>query len=140
MSDPKPVNRPVMVRGSLGAEGMLALVSTARNPRDVPELRARLIEIVNHPDRSWATDDGLRYDEYPHPVRTYPGLVTWSQVWDMVRPGITQERVDELRAAFAAVDEQQRWNDLRLHFAVCALLSPPPAPVQLDLFAELANA
>lgn len=132
----------IIVRGILRPEGLLALGEANRNPAEDPGLRAQLVTIARglyQPD--WASDAGLHYDADGHLVRNYLGLITWQQVWDIVSPGITAERVAKLRQVWDANADARRRHgphlDMESHLAACALLrgpEPKPVPVQLGLF------
>lgn len=131
------------VRGTLGPEGHLVLVDRNVDPAGDAAVRAELVATINgqlvaarHP---WADDRGLLdwapgqlCDEPPATV-----VVTWRQVWDLIEPGITDERIAELHAAWAegaaARVVHGPHTDMRLHLAQCAFYRPAPRVVQLDL-------
>lgn len=128
------------VRSWLGPRGHIALANKPVNPATDPGLRQLLIVACNwntgkHP---FADDRGLLrhapgqlVDEQPTDV--YP----WDAVWQLISPGITDERVAELNAAWAGGGQLRARRGLpasmRMHLACCAFYSPPPKPVQLDL-------
>jgi len=126
------------VRGTLGPEGHLLLTNAARNPAQDAELRRRLIDTIAYPPaadgKAWADDRGLLAHAPGQLVdEPYADVVSWQQVWGLISPGITAERVDELNAAWTDRDMDGAGCDMRLHLATCAFYDPPPAPQQLDL-------
>jgi hypothetical protein len=66
-------------------------------------------------------------------------VVPWTQVWELIAPGITDERVTELRAAWHEGKAYRALHgqhfDDRLHMACCAFFAPVPKDelVQLDI-------
>jgi hypothetical protein len=137
------------VRGTLGPEGMLELTAANTNPADDPNLRHRLVHAINGVGRNyertgssiWADDRGLLKHGTGQLCHEIPAdVVPWTQVWELIAPGITDERVAELRAAwhdgkaYRALHGQH--FDDRLHMACCAFFAPVPKDelVQLDIF------
>lgn len=131
------------VRGQLGHAGHLILANNPGNPAQHTGLRAELIAALNAAAvavRHLQADDRglLTHGRWQRTHEPPEDVVTWQQVWDLVSPGITPERVAELNAAWAERDVQVAYygQDMRLHLAQCAFYdSPPatPAPEQLDL-------
>ncbi len=133
------------VRGQLGPAGHLLLANSLRNPAADEQLRGALIEVCDRRDvgarHATADERGLLAHGRGQLVDEPPAdVVTWQQVWDLVSPGITPQRVTELNAAWRDGAEDRALYgahlDMRLHLAECALYQPPPAPPaprQLDL-------
>lgn len=136
------------MRTAFELDQLVILLDHRRNPAEDPELRAKLIASCNARNFSWAHADeqGIHHQvtgDSLHPV-VRSGLITWQQLWDVIGPSITQERVDELHAAIRdGAAKRARCGphtDMRLYFAIGAFFRSRPDPVQLDLFDALAGA
>lgn len=134
------------VRGILHPGGHVAITAEPLvDPAVDPVRRAAVIAAINCFEGHrwpWADDRGLLAHTRQQLTSEPPQVVvTWSQVWELIRPGITPERVAGLAKAWAYHHDAKTTLglDQALHEAMCAFYRPAPAAVavQLDLFDHL---